>query len=371
METFFVSRTLGIPETQQVGLNIWAEVPELISIDSAIASDTTLGENPGTFAIAFRTTYTLSDLEDPYLTTHHKYFSFRSAVAGQLTYLPGPSYATITTSGNVTPAREALNTLIITPAVTSIDPERDGWRGPEADYIGPLGPADNYYYDVGSNTTGWSVSTNGEILYLYPALGIGGSNGPYTFTDYLVFQWSPFILFTSNDDVANFNLLSVSQRDAVARGADMYNALAGNDRVTLPGAAAGSDLGFLRDRVFNAGEGNDVITGSDFADRVDGDAGNDSIVGRNGDDDLAGYTGNDTLDGGAGNDTLNGGDGNDSIVGAIGRDSLIGGDGNDTILAGADNDVVSAGWGNDSIVGDAGDDSVYATVGDDTMVAGA
>ncbi|MDA1165542.1 MAG: hypothetical protein O3B13_20790, partial [Planctomycetota bacterium] len=56
--------------------------------------------------------------------------------------------------------------------------------------------------------------------------------------------------------------------------------------------------------VVDAGDGDDMITGSDdFAEMIDGNDGNDTIVG------------------GAGNDTLDGGDGDDSIDGGVGLDS--------------------------------------------------
>jgi Ca2+-binding RTX toxin-like protein len=49
-----------------------------------------------------------------------------------------------------------------------------------------------------------------------------------------------------------------------------------------------------------------------------------------GDDSVTGWTGNDALIGGLGNDTLSGSAGNDSLVGGSGNDLLNGGDGNDT-----------------------------------------
>jgi Ca2+-binding RTX toxin-like protein len=59
---------------------------------------------------------------------------------------------------------------------------------------------------------------------------------------------------------------------------------------------------------------NDILRGSDGANRVDGGAGNDTIVGRGGDDVLLGGEGNDTLTGGLGKDTLTGGGGGDTFV---------------------------------------------------------
>ena len=58
--------------------------------------------------------------------------------------------------------------------------------------------------------------------------------------------------------------------------------------------------------------GDDTLTGSILADRIEGIAGNDSLSGQFGDDTLIGGSGNDTLEGGAGNDLLYGGSGTDN-----------------------------------------------------------
>ena len=83
---------------------------------------------------------------------------------------------------------------------------------------------------------------------------------------------------------------------------------------------------------------NNVISGGDLADTLNGLGGNDT---------LNGGIGADTLNGGDGNDTLNGGDDNDSLVGGIGLDTLNGGAGADAMAGGADNDTY--------VVDDAGD----------------
>lgn len=56
---------------------------------------------------------------------------------------------------------------------------------------------------------------------------------------------------------------------------------------------------------------NNIITGNNAANKIDGGAGNDSLSGNDGDDSLIGGAGNDTLLGGNGLDTLVGGAGND------------------------------------------------------------
>ncbi len=93
------------------------------------------------------------------------------------------------------------------------------------------------------------------------------------------------------------------------------------------------------------GDGNDSITGSQFVDIVNGEAGDDYVQA---------YAGNDTLDGGLGNDNLYGNDGNDT---------LRGGDGADTINAGAGNDTVTGGTGADTISDEGGTDTYLFSKG--------
>ena len=64
------------------------------------------------------------------------------------------------------------------------------------------------------------------------------------------------------------------------------------------------------------------VTGSAFADELEGDGGDNLLSGGNGAD---------TLFAGGGNDTLNGGGGNDRIFGGTGADEMNGGSGIDTL----------------------------------------
>ena len=63
-----------------------------------------------------------------------------------------------------------------------------------------------------------------------------------------------------------------------------------------------------------AGNGNDQVIGSSFADTVHGEFGNDTLSGRGG---------NDFLSGEAGNDSMNGGTGTDRCVGQSGTDTGV------------------------------------------------
>ena len=88
----------------------------------------------------------------------------------------------------------------------------------------------------------------------------------------------------------------------------------------------------------NAGDKNDIITGTSSANIINGNGGNDSIAGGAGDDTLTGGLGNDTISAGAFSD---------------GNDSVDGGDGNDVLT--------SSGWG--TTLGGVGDDYIYAGIG--------
>lgn len=119
------------------------------------------------------------------------------------------------------------------------------------------------------------------------------------------------------------------------------------------------------------GEGNDTLSGSGFADNIDGEAGDDFIQGGSGRDMLAGGADNDTIYGGSGADNADGGVGNDSIFGNSGKDTLLGNDGADTIVGGGGQDSIRGGNGADIIRGNRGPDSLFGEAGDDTISGGA
>lgn len=116
--------------------------------------------------------------------------------------------------------------------------------------------------------------------------------------------------------------------------------------------------------------GNDVVTGTAFADSIQGLAGNDSLIGGSGNDTLNGGTGDDTLIGGLGSDSLLGGDGNDWLEGNAGADTLSGENGNDTLVGSFAGDLLSGGDGNDLLMGLDGSDRINGDAGNDTLVGG-
>ena len=120
------------------------------------------------------------------------------------------------------------------------------------------------------------------------------------------------VIFTSGDDTRDLNAYNLG---AFAT-ADVTRALAGKDVVQL---SQTQKLGVA----FEAGAGNDTVTGSSSTDRIHGDGGKDWLQGQNGDDTLWGDAGDDTLAGGNGHDTLQGGAGGDTLTGGAGNDGFV------------------------------------------------
>ncbi len=113
--------------------------------------------------------------------------------------------------------------------------------------------------------------------------------------------------------------------------------------------------------------GDDVLTGGQVAEILNGFLGADTLDGGGGNDIMNGNQGNDTLDGGAGNDIVRGGKGDDVIRGGTGDDFLSGDLGNDVLTGGtgADRFYIFAGAGVDRVT------DFSRTEGDRVLVTGA
>lgn len=171
-----------------------------------------------------------------------------------------------------------------------------------------------------------------------------------------------------------------------------------------------NDDGFgNRDIFFNI-EG---VEGSDFGDRLRGDANANVLLGGDGDDNLNGAGGDDQLDGGAGidvfdasaesarvivdldagtatggaggtdtlvnienvlgsdfNDILTGDDAANELRGDVGADTLRGGGNADRLIGQGDNDILFGDAGDDQLFGNAGDDQLSGGLGDDQLSGG-
>lgn len=82
----------------------------------------------------------------------------------------------------------------------------------------------------------------------------------------------------------------------------------------------------------HGGKGDDLLIGSDEANRLTGGRGSDTLDGGAGADTLNGGKGSDSLAGGEGDDVLKGGAGDDTLDGGEGADRLLGGKGDDVLL---------------------------------------
>ncbi|HEX8667190.1 MAG TPA: VCBS domain-containing protein [Allosphingosinicella sp.] len=109
------------------------------------------------------------------------------------------------------------------------------------------------------------------------------------------------------------------------------------------------------------GYADQVVFGTEGADRIVTNDGKDRIYGKGGNDELYGYNGDDLIFGDAGDDQL---------FGQVGNDQLIGGIGNDVIYFGSGQDIGSGSAGNDIMYGGSGADDFSGNEGDDVLIGG-
>ena len=176
----------------------------------------------------------------------------------------------------------------------------------------------------------------GTSLVQYGATNYGWADG----TD----NGEPQLIANASNTAANYELVSFG-----GYGTNLPSYVVGpaptastqftnySDTVTLTAGGTYDALG-----------GNDVVTGSAYADRVYGNIGNDTINGNGGADILYGGSGNDRLNGGDLVDQLYGGEGNDILIGSLGNDYLYGGAGNDALADWYGSDWMEGGAGNDT-----------------------
>ncbi|MFY0615439.1 MAG: hypothetical protein JXQ99_28175 [Hyphomicrobiaceae bacterium] len=155
-------------------------------------------------------------------------------------------------------------------------------------------------------------------------------------------------MFSAGDDTVDFNSITAgSYPDGT-----QYDALAGNDDVTLANtAAAATAAGYVAGTVFNAGDGDDTVTGGDLDDEIHGGVGNDILIGGRGFNILRGGAGNDELIGSGtntGGSDFNGVDYRDAVDGV--RIDLSGGLNSGLSSATSVNAGDAAGIGTDILV---------------------
>jgi hypothetical protein len=99
----------------------------------------------------------------------------------------------------------------------------------------------------------------------------------------------------------------------------------------------------------------DVLHGTNGADRICAFAGNDVVLAANGDDIVFGGDGSDRIYGGVGSDRITGGYGLDALLGGAGVDIEYGGSGHDMLYGGEGGDSLYGGLGANRCPGQTGD----------------
>ncbi|WP_108287195.1 calcium-binding protein [Limnohabitans sp. T6-20] len=211
-------------------------------------------------------------------------------------------------------------------------------------------------------------------------------------------------LGTAYDD--SFLAKAGDEANAYVGGADSLNGVDGTDTVSYEGAATAVKAslatgGTLGDAAGDTYQSIENLTGSAYADDLQGNDRDNWLQGKGGDDTLIFSKGHDTLEGGTGTDTvvysgvsvavnanlltklgtvadgssqdfrsienLTGGSANDILVGNDSANTLLGMVGNDSILGGAGDDNLQGGDGADTLVGGAGADILSGGSGIDTV----
>jgi len=178
--------------------------------------------------------------------------------------------------------------------------------------------------------------------------------------------------FVGNDTIADIDAIP---KFVFISGGD------GNDTIRVPDFEGSG--GGIRQRLVNAGDGDDFVQGGSAIDEINGSSGNDTVFGGGGGDLLEGGGGRDVVRGEAGDDqlfdadrvdtdddALFGGPGNDTIMATGGNDYLEGNDGNDSLFGGDQNDTLRGGNGDDILDGGNGTDSLNGGAGKTAFLRG-
>ncbi|MFC4228125.1 VCBS domain-containing protein, partial [Hoeflea alexandrii] len=162
-----------------------------------------------------------------------------------------------------------------------------------------------------------------------------GKGGTATQTITVTVNGANDVLFTDNGETVDLTVLTAAD----AQDGNYLDAMDGDDIVTLPDAGDALAGEYGPGKVFNAGNGSDVVNGGDMDDTINGGGGSDQIFGNGGNDDLRGGNNADELHGGTGNDMLSGGSGADRLYGDQDNDTLTGGNGDDLLDGGTGTDT--------------------------------
>lgn len=157
-------------------------------------------------------------------------------------------------------------------------------------------------------------------------------NGIFSFSTYNDVDGNEFLVRSQYSQLYSINLLIVTDSTELVDEVDEENNFSQVLTIVINPTTENSDEIFLSEsnEIVYALAGNDVITGSRWADFVDGGLGDDQFNLANGDDRAWGGGGDDIIITGAGNDFLSGGHEDDLLLGGAGADFIDGGEGVDT-----------------------------------------
>jgi len=119
-----------------------------------------------------------------------------------------------------------------------------------------------------------------------------------------------------------------------------------------------------------SGSGNDVLSGNEADNNLNGGLGDDEIYGRAGNDSLEGGGGADIVYGAGGNDSLTDESGASKLYGDTGGDHLVGSSNSDVLSGAGGKDIVSGEGGDDRLIGGADDDHLAGDAGNDQLRGG-
>lgn len=179
------------------------------------------------------------------------------------------------------------------------------------------------------------------------------------------------------------NLQGSSGNDTLDGGSGHDTLIAGSGNDTLRGGSGNDQLnGNSGNDVLDGGSGNDVINGGSGIDTVDysswdsrvivklkesatkGDGTDtliniENVIGTDYDDKIIGDAKSNEINAGNGNDYAAGHAGDDIVYGNAGNDYLLGAGGADMVFGGTGNDLLRGGRGVDELTGGAGDDELW------------